>query len=236
MMKHYRRGRVIFASLLTILLLLAAGCAGKTEPTVECVSGLLAKKTEDDLFRQSALIVKATVSDAGESLQVRSTAGSTQNYTDYTVTVSQILRGDWQGKTLTVRIPGGTVDNTTTVYDHCPELRKGEEYLLFLYQLGYGSSYTTKEDYYNILGLTQGVFQLSAEDSTADAPVYRSQNGETLSYATVTARAEEYPVDLLYFRNEYLANQKTNLENGMITQAKYDAILADIDTYATRVK
>lgn len=234
-MKCYRRSKAIFACLLMLLLLLSAGCAEKTEPTVEHISSLLAEKTEDDLFKQSLLIVKGKVSAVSDSFQVRSTAGGTQTYTDYTVNPSEVLRGSFQGKSLTVRLPGGTVGNVTTVYDHCPDLQKGEEYILFLYQLGYGSTYATKEDYYNILGLTQGVFQLSAEDSSADAPVYRSQSGSTLAASVLTARANEYPVDPLYFRNEYLANQKTNLENGIITQAKYDEIISAIDTYATRM-
>lgn len=235
-MKHYRRGKAVFACLLTLLLLLTAGCAGKTEPVVEHISSLLAEKTEDDLFKQSLLIVKATVSAVGTPFQVRSTAGGTQIYTDYTASVSEVLRGNLQKSAVTVRLPGGTVGSTTTVYDNCPNLQKGEEYILFLYQLGYGSTYATKEDYYNILGLTQGVFQLSPEDSTANAPVYRSQSGSTLAASVLTARANEYPVDPLYFRNEYLANQKTNLENGIITQSRYDEIIATMDTYATRVK
>ena len=47
---------------------------------------------------------------------------------------------------------------------------------------------------------------------------------------------ESKPVDENYFRNEYIENQKRNLQNGFITQQEFDDMMANIDTYATIVK
>ena len=70
-----------------------------------------------------------------------------------------MLRGEHEKNELIVRINGGTAGGVTEVYTPSPELKIGEDYLLFLYQPARGGSFNTKGDYYCILGLTQGVFQ-----------------------------------------------------------------------------
>lgn len=39
-----------------------------------------------------------------------------------------------------------------------------------------------------------------------------------------------------YFREEYIANQKSNLETRFITQEEYDELIKKIDEYASIVK
>ena len=56
-----------------------------------------------------------------------------------------------------------------------------------------------------------------------------------MTYEHILSRADEYPVDADYFRKEYLANQKLNLENGFITQSEYQKNIEDIDAYASVV-
>lgn len=36
-----------------------------------------------------------------------------------------------------------------------------------------------------------------------------------------------------YFRNEYIENQKRNLENGFISQEEFNQLMDHIDQYAT---
>lgn len=198
------------------------------------IHGILEEKTEDQLFEQSSLIVVASVKDIGSAFRVKSSTGSLCNFTDYTVEIDTVLRGEAEEKTLTVRVQGGTVDGITEVYSPAPELKLGEEYLLFLYQPARGGSFNTTGDYYYILGLTQGVFQkyedVLGEDNT---DVYISQDDYEITYGHVEDRAYEYPIDKQYFRNEYIENQKRNLENGFISQSEYDDMMEAIDEYAT---
>ena len=137
---------------------------------------------------------------------------------------------------MTVRVRGGTAGGVTEICSPVPELNAGEEYLLFLYQPGRGGTFNTRGDYYYVLGLPQGTFQratTTAEPQASD--VFTSQTGTQMTYEHILSRADEYPVDADYFRKEYLANQKLNLENGFITQSEYQKNIEDIDAYASVV-
>lgn len=129
------------------------------DSAVLTIHGILEEKTEDQLFEQSSLVVIGTVQDAGNAFQVKSSAGDLCNFTDYTLAIDTVLRGEHEKNELIVRINGGTAGGVTEVYTPSPELKIGEDYLLFLYQPARGGSFNTKGDYYCILGLTQGVFQ-----------------------------------------------------------------------------
>lgn len=203
------------------------------DSAVLTIHGILEEKTEDQLFEQSSLVVIGTVQDAGNAFQVKSSAGDLCNFTDYTLAIDTVLRGEHEKNELIVRINGGTAGGVTEVYTPSPELKIGEDYLLFLYQPARGGSFNTKGDYYCILGLTQGVFQKTENTVSAkNTDVYISQEGYEMAYEHIKNRACEYPVDKQYFRNEYIENQKRNLANGFISQSEYNNLMKTIDVYA----
>ena len=204
----------------------------QSDDAVLTIHGILEGKSEDQLFQQSSLLITGTVSKS-HSFQIQKPTGETSNFTDYEIDVSEILRGELKGHRVTVRIQGGTAGGISEVYSPGPELKLSEEYLLFLYKPARGGGFNTEGDYYYILGLTQGIFQIVSNSyETAEATVYKSQSGHEISYTRIVERATEYPIDEFYFRTEYIENQKRNLKNGFITNDEYDKIMANIDVYA----
>ncbi len=228
----------IFSMVLVIVLLLCCTACGMesenapptTEPTqaLLTVDGLLEVKTEDDLFCQSSLIVRGTITERSDAFQVEGVLGQIGIYTDCVVTISDCYRGEPVRDAITVRVNGGVFGDINEVHTLGAQLKTGESYLLFLYQPGYGLN-NAAGNYYYVLGLSQGVFSQQEDGS------YLSQFGVNLKEETLTARAKEYPVDPQYFRNEFIENQKGNLERGMITQEEYDMVMAKIDEYAVIV-
>lgn len=196
------------------------------EPVVLTVDGIIEEKNEDQLFQQSSLIVRGTVEES-YSFQVESVSGGIGNYTDYVIQVEDVYRGEHVDDSLTVRIQGGTAGGVIEVHTAGPVINYGEEYILFLYQPGRGGSFHTEGEYYYILGLTQGIF---SEDEEG---IYVPQKGEAISIERIVERANEYPVDLDYFRNEYIENQKQNLQNGFITEDEYIEMMDEVDVYAS---
>lgn len=201
-----------------------------TEGVTVYISGLLPEITEDDLFSQSLLVVSGTVDGCSDGFQVRSSSGMTTNYTDFDFKVREVYRGDAAAEYVTVRLQGGTAGGRTEICTPNAEMESGKEYLLFLYQPGWGGGANTQGDYYYILGLTQGTFAVTEGD------MFLSQTGQMLSRETLLERANEYPIDPLYFRNSYIANQKSNLETGFITQQEYEEFMALLDVYAQIVE
>lgn len=198
-----------------------------TEPTeldTVYISGLIAGKTETDLFQQSILIAYGTIHESNDAIQVKAASGLQVNYTNYIFELSHVYRGSADGP-ITVRVEGGIVGGRNEVYEPTAELKDGKEYLLFLFQPNHGGNYYVNDDAYYVLGLNQGTFE------PADGG-YISQSGTTLSEETLLARADEFPLDPDYFRREFLQNQQSNLDNGFITQEEYDTLVADVDVYA----
>jgi len=196
------------------------------------ISGTIVERDLDDLLEKSCLVVEGTVVGHSDSFQIKSITGAVANYTDYYLETSTILRGETEDKEVTIRVQGGTVDKYTEIYENSPALKVGDTYLVFLYEPGRGGSFNTAGEYYYILGLTQGVF-------TKNGNSYTPQNGLTVSteelQIKVTAKSDN-PVDEYYFRNEYIENQKRNLETGFITQEEYDSLMKNIDVYATIIE
>lgn len=218
---------VAVTAVILFLLLALVGINFFTQKTVY-ISGLLEEKTLDDLTEQASLVAIGTVEEDYESFQIESVYGSEANYTDYEFVISSVLRGTSEEDSVTVRVQGGTVGNYTEIYEGSPDLEVEQVYLLFLYRPARGGSYNTKGDYYYVLGLNQGVF-------TENDGNYASQSGTTLpTEELLTMISEETePVNENYFREEYISNQKINLENGFISQEEYDSLMENIDVYAT---
>ncbi|MCD8145567.1 MAG: hypothetical protein LUD79_09630 [Oscillospiraceae bacterium] len=227
-------GKKLALIAVAVVLVIAAAVFGITRLSHKTVyiSGTLEEKTLDDLYEQSALVAVGTVSGKSEAFQIQNVSGGTANFTDYYFDVSTALRGAAESETVTVRVQGGTVGNYTEVCESSPALEVGDEYLLFLYKPGRGGAYNTEGDYYYVLGQAQGCFTADSSES------YVSQNGVTLTQESLTAALSDEdlePVNVDYFREEYIANQQRNLESGFITQEEYDEMMANIDQYATIV-
>ena len=197
------------------------------------IEGTLEEKSEDQLFEQSSLIIRGTVNEDAKMFRIQSVSGQTGNFTDYQITVQDVLRGSTDDEIVTVRVRGGTAGGVTEICSPVPVLNAGEEYLLFLYQPGRGGAFNTEGDYYYVLGLPQGTFQRAATTVEPQASdVFVSQTGTQMTYGHILSRAGEYPVDPDYFRKAYLENQKLNLENGFITQEEYRKSVENVDVFA----
>lgn len=203
------------------------------EQIVHHIDGSLAYVSISDLFNDSTLIVEGTISDKSDAFQIESISGSIANFSDYQFDISSVLRGNLSddADSVEIRVQGGTVGNYTEIYSGIPDFNIGDNYLVFLYQPGRGGSFNTEGDYYYVLGLCQGVFSLNEHGQ------YISQSGEELSndYLIQTLSTDDEPVDPDYFRNEYIENQRRNLENGFISQDEFDQLMRNIDNYATIV-
>lgn len=79
---------------------------------------------------------------------------------DVKIKVEEDLFGQYDEKTITVRIPGGEIPTLKTVYEHSPTFEQGERVILFV---GNGHSYSISEDNYTVLGLDQGTIKLGEQ-------------------------------------------------------------------------
>ncbi|HEY1240493.1 MAG TPA: hypothetical protein VGF16_08040 [Bryobacteraceae bacterium] len=111
-------------------------------------SATLERLSLEDMIAQSTAIVRAKVTG---SYAVRR---GPVIYTYYSVQTSEQLKGP---KPVTVAVPGGTLNNLRQSFPGAPELKAGDEFVFFLWT---GSSGITQ-----IMGLTQGLFQISLGQS-----------------------------------------------------------------------
>lgn len=232
--KSYSKGKLaLFIVIAAVVVASVSIGFVKFTPKTVYISGTLVERSLDDLYEQSALIAVGTVTGQSEAFQIKNVSGSIANFTDYYFNLNSILRGNEESDTITVRVQGGTVGNYTEVYEFSPNLETDNEYLLFLYKPGRGGAYNTEGDYYYVLGLTQGSF---SEDNAGN---FVSQSGEVLTQESLIAALdaeESEPVNENYFRDEYIENQKRNLQNGFITQEEFDEMMTNIDHYATIIR
>ena len=219
--------------------------ADTTPETIAHKSGLLVERNYDDLLQDAPVIVTANVTDVSDSFEIMPVFGGTTSiFTDYTIEVREVLRGDVAADdTLTVRLEGGQTDERALVVDEAPALTVGDELLLFLYQPNMGGAYNTEGDYYYILGLEQGAFYAQSSMLRTQSMVYENTLGTAIDLDALKAdilslsnsRSTEIGnEDRVY--EEFLANQQKNLENGFITQEEYDTFLAEANEYATIIR
>jgi len=183
-------------------------------------SGLLPHTSFDDLFEQSSLVITGKVTGISQPFKIKSPSGSTADFIDYYITVSDIFRGNTDDEIIAIR--------TEIIHEPNLSLKENEEYLFFLYQPGMGGAFNTEGDYYYILGLTQGIF-----DIVELSEKYISQSGQELTHSELLERANIYPVDKEYFRREFIKNQQRNMTSGVFTDPEYfEKLLENIDVYA----
>lgn len=137
-------------------MLVLAACASVSAATLE-------RLTIEEMAQQSTSVVRGQVGEA------RSDRFGALVYTLHGFEVQE----QWTGSPiagLEVAIPGGTYEGLTYRFGGTPELKPGEEYVLFLWT---GPSGRTQ-----IVGLSQGVFQIVRRPE--DTVVIRNPVGDTV--------------------------------------------------------
>lgn len=108
----------------------------------------LEQLTLDEMSQKSTAVVRARVSGSHTA---------TRNGNIYTYFQLQVLE-NWKGQAVTeVALPGGVADGIRQSVSGAPELKLGQEYVLFLW--------TSRSGLTQLIGLSQGVFKLSEEGS-----------------------------------------------------------------------
>ncbi len=119
-----------------------------------CLAPLRAATLErlslDDLIEKSTAIVRGRVTGSHAAFR-----GNTI-YTHYRVEVTQRWKGPAE-QSAEFLVPGGTVGRVKQTCSGAPELKQGQEYLLFLWTSSHGATYIT--------GFTQGLFELGGAGS-----------------------------------------------------------------------
>ncbi len=94
---------------------------------------------------------------------------------DVKIKVEEDLFGKYDGKFITVRVPGGEIPSQKTIHEQSPTFVKGERVIVFV---GNGQSYDISADNYTVLGLEQGTVRLGdqvdskfANDNTTEKEI-----------------------------------------------------------------
>ncbi len=225
----------------------------RTSVTTQHVSGTVEGLTQDDLIERSCLVTIGTVVDS-ESFQIKPANGADASvFTDYTVKVSDILRGELEADSIAVRVQGGKTETLATVAGEEAKLEDGRTYLLFLYKPERGGNYNTEGDYYYVTGAFQGAYEIDTDMSVSmntsllsdaemdDIQCVNSKDTETEwslkdAVENVQEINNEHPADVNYMRDQAHENMRANVESGMMTQEEYDQAIAEEQQYATIIK
>lgn len=130
---------------LRLAIWLAAGGMGLAGATLEHL-------TLDDMIAKSTAIVRGRVSGSYAA------ASGPVIYTHYRVRVSEALKGPASSE-LDVVVPGGSAGGFRQTVSGAPKLSQGGEYVLFLW--------TGRSGLTHIIGLSQGLFDLQADNMGA---------------------------------------------------------------------
>jgi hypothetical protein len=118
----------------------------------------LEQLTLDDMAQQSTAIVRARV--IGSHAGSHAGTHGTNIYTYFELQVIETWKSSGQinaQKTTEVAVPGGAFDGIRQSVNGAPELKPGQEYVLFLW--------TSRSGLTQVIGLSQGLFQVSEESS-----------------------------------------------------------------------
>ena len=142
--------------LLTMLTL--AYCA------VALPAATLERLSLDDMIAKSTAIVR------GKVLNSFTASSGPIIYTHYRIQVSESLKGS-AGGSVEIQLPGGVANNKRQTFAGVPQFNTGDEFVFFLW--------TGKSGATQVLGLTQGLFSVVA-DNSADPLTTRSASHETM--------------------------------------------------------
>lgn len=160
----------------------------------------LEQLTLDDMAQKSTAIVRARV--AGSHAGTR----GTNIYTFFELQVIETWKSSGQinsQNTIEVAVPGGAFDGIRQNVTGAPELKPGQEYVLFLW--------TSRSGLTQVIGLSQGLFKVS-EESSGKAVAQRPAASELMlnrSGLPVDDRAVSMPLqDLRTHVRQALASAK----------------------------
>jgi hypothetical protein len=119
----------------------------------------------EEMSRKATVIVRGRVSGCAGDLR-----GSVI-YTRCTVAVSERWKGQTSGE-IEFLVPGGTARGLVQTFTGSPRFSSGEEHILFLWAGRSGA--------YQIIGLSQGKFDLKPGKGAVPATVSRAASGERM--------------------------------------------------------
>jgi hypothetical protein len=132
--------------------------------------GFLSAATLERLSLEET-IEKSTAIVRGRVLGSHAAFRGSTIYTHYRVQVLERWKGGPQA-TLEVLVPGGVSAGLRQTYTGVPQLTEGKEYVLFLW--------TGRNGLTQIIGYTQGVFELPKKTGSGAAMAYRAACTETM--------------------------------------------------------
>ena len=118
----------------------------------------------DDMISKSSAIVRGKVATSWAAYSGRNI------FTHYTIQVSERFKGTG-GNSVEIVVPGGVINNLRQSFPGTPALAPGDEDVFFLW--------TSRAGLTQVLGLTQGLFQL-ASGGAQDPVATRSATRELM--------------------------------------------------------
>ncbi|MBI3668139.1 MAG: hypothetical protein HY236_18220 [Acidobacteria bacterium] len=136
-----------------------------------CLSSLAASGATLERLTLEEMTTRSTAIIRGQAV---STSAVQVGSTIYTRTVFQVLENykGPQGAQVEVMEPGGTIGPISQNYSGVPRFRPGVELVLFLWT---GPSGRTQ-----VIGLSQGVFELARSSASGEVEVVRRPSGEVM--------------------------------------------------------
>lgn len=248
---------LLLTCLITVLVLInhtnSKKRTGQQEERVVGYShALTAAMSREEMTEASDLIVKGRIIDK-KDLQIKPAfdGGRVLEATDYYVELSDVLRGEAEAETVTVRVIGTPADDIEYVSNILPVLFPGQEYLFLLYQPGMGGGYNTEGNYYYIMNSNMGVYENSGGTYLQVLETVDAYDAQTQTIAEtkeeIIADYDTYTQDVMRINETSPAApghakeatfdvMKSNLETGWISQEEYDAMAKESEIYASIVK
>ncbi|OGL44093.1 MAG: hypothetical protein A2161_16975 [Candidatus Schekmanbacteria bacterium RBG_13_48_7] len=121
---------------------------------------LIVKYTVDELAARSELVIVGEVA----ALKARWNKDQEPIYTEITVTVDEIWKGNPETKTVTIEQVGGTSDGTTLIVPDAAEFKTGMKVILFI---------DRREDMTDLAGWFQGKFNIDGDMAIQEKTGYK---------------------------------------------------------------
>ena len=160
----------------------------EAEPNYDTVilSGSYGAIDYNGLINDSDIIVKGVITQKGElympdmSLPQKYSQPDYVPRTDYTLEVSEVYKGS-PAENIIVRVMGGTYDGIEYKLDRDPDLKVGDEYLLFLRE---GDMYKKSADdlHYEIIQVSAGCYPVSDDDTISDNGIINGDFNDLLDF------------------------------------------------------
>lgn len=174
------------------------------EPNIINITGQIPIQTEQELILNSDLIIEGIVQEIGQSKWSNPELIEGKRnvlQTDITVSINNIISGDYSSDAAVVRIDKGYDEESNTVVksNGYPDFTEGEQVILFLSRDD--GDLATDEDYFVLTGMRQGKWELSGTNEAAahstdrsgdsGSPVYSAESYEGSTVAALKAKIAE---------------------------------------------